>query len=51
MIKSHDSAWQDAYNKKKSGKISILKMAEAVNADDMIIKYITEQLDLETVLI
>lgn len=51
MIKSHDSAWQDAYNKKKSGKISILKMAEAVNADDMIIKYITEQLDLENVLI
>lgn len=50
LKKSHDIAWKDAYDKKKSGKISIVKMAEAVFADEKTIEYIIEQLELEEAL-
>lgn len=50
LKKSHDIAWKDAHDRKKSGKISIVKMAEAVGADEKTIGYIIEQLELEEAL-
>lgn len=50
LKKSHDIAWKEAHDRKKSGKISIVKMAEAVCADEKTIEYINEQLELEEAL-
>ena len=48
--KSHDIAWQEAFSRKRSAKLSLLKMAEAVHADEATLEYIKEQMELEDVL-
>ena len=48
--KSHDIAWQEVCLRKRSAKLSLLKMAEAVHADEATLEYIKEQMELEDVL-
>lgn len=48
--KSHDIAWQDAFSRKRSAKLSLVKMAEAVHADVATLEYIKEQIELEEIL-
>jgi len=51
--KSHDSAWRKAWSNpvgKRGGKMGIVDIAIAANADDQIIKYIKEDIELEAAL-
>ena len=48
--KSHDIAWQEAFSRKRSSKLSLVKMAEAVHADTATLEYIKEQMELEDIL-
>lgn len=48
--KSHDIAWQEAFSRKRSAKLSLVKMAEAVHADKATLEYIKEQIELENIL-
>ena len=48
LEKSHDAAWQEARNGAKY--ISPLSMARVMNADDTMIEYIEEQLEIQAAL-
>jgi uncharacterized phage-associated protein len=51
--KSHDYAWEKAWNNprgKRGGKIDIIDIARAANADEKTIEYIQEELELEAAL-
>ena len=48
--KSHDIAWLEAFSRKRSSKLSLVKMAEAVHADAATLEYIKEQMELEDIL-
>jgi uncharacterized phage-associated protein len=51
--KSHDLAWYNAWHNtvgKRGGKMDIIDIAKAVNADDRTIEYIQEELELESAL-
>ncbi|MDE7334800.1 MAG: hypothetical protein K2N10_00625, partial [Muribaculaceae bacterium] len=51
MKKSHDSAWDEA-NKNMNGTniISPISMAKVMNADEAILEYIKEQMQIESAL-
>lgn len=48
--KSHDAAWQKAFQCGGNHIISLLDMAKVANADENTLAYIQEQMDLEEVL-
>ena len=46
--KSHDKAWYEAYHKKNgTNVISPITMLEVMNADESVIEYVKDQLELE----
>ena len=46
--KSHDKAWYEAYHKMNGTNIiSPISMLEVMNADESVIEYVKEQLELE----
>lgn len=50
--KSHDKAWYEAYHKENgTNVISPITMLEVMNADESVIEYVKEQLELERELI
>ena len=50
--KSHDKAWYEAYHKENgTNVISPITMLEVMNADESVIEYVKEQLELEGELI
>ena len=51
MRKSHDDAWEEA-NRRANGTnvISPISMAKVLNADDAMLEYIEEQMQIESVL-
>lgn len=47
-LKSHDSAWSEAWNKKHSSPINEVSLAKAGGANEAMINYIKEELFLES---